>query len=115
MQCPVVGRPIGTKPGIKFNLGLFFLYSKVFSRLIFSVIFRVSNHELVDKRIKTEMLFKLSNLNSNLALTLGCLNPALNNSAHFFTKEKQIGSLVLISFFTWRENFDRLLDGGLKL
>ena len=27
------------------------------------------------------MLFKLSNLNSNFALTLGYLNPALNNSA----------------------------------
>ena len=27
------------------------------------------------------MLFKLSNLNSNLALTLGYLNRALNNSA----------------------------------
>ena len=27
------------------------------------------------------MLFKLSNLNSNLALTLGYLNPAWNNSA----------------------------------
>ena len=27
------------------------------------------------------MIFKLSNLNSNLALTLGDLNPALNNSA----------------------------------
>ena len=27
------------------------------------------------------MLFKLSNLNSNLALTLAYLNPALNNSA----------------------------------
>ena len=27
------------------------------------------------------MLFKVSNLNSNLALTLGYLNPALNNSA----------------------------------
>ena len=27
------------------------------------------------------MLFKLSNLNSNLALTLRYLNPALNNSA----------------------------------
>ena len=26
------------------------------------------------------MLFKLSNLNSNLALTLGYLNPAVNNS-----------------------------------
>ena len=27
------------------------------------------------------MLFQLSNLNYNLALTLGYLNPALNNSA----------------------------------
>ena len=27
------------------------------------------------------MLFKLSNLNTNFALTLGYLNPALNNSA----------------------------------
>ena len=27
------------------------------------------------------MLLKLSNLNSNLALTLGYLNPTLNNSA----------------------------------
>ena len=33
------------------------------------------------KRIQTEMLFKLSNLNSNLPLTLGYFNPALNNSA----------------------------------
>ena len=32
---------------------------------------------LSTKRIKTEMLFKLSNLNSNLALTLGYLNPSL--------------------------------------
>ena len=30
------------------------------------------------------MLFKLSNLNSNLALILGYLNPALNNSALLF-------------------------------
>ena len=30
------------------------------------------------------MLFKLSNLNSNLELTLGYLNPALNNSARLF-------------------------------
>ena len=34
------------------------------------------------------MLFKLSYLNSNLALTLGYLNPALNN-------------LVLICVFSW--------------
>jgi len=30
------------------------------------------------------MIFKLSYLNSNLALTLGYLNPALNNSAQGF-------------------------------
>ena len=47
----------------------------------FLFIFRASNYQLVDKIIKTEMLFKLSNLNPNLALTLGYLNPALNNSA----------------------------------
>ena len=29
-------------------------------------------------------MLKLSNLNSNLALTLGYLNPALNNSALMF-------------------------------
>ena len=31
------------------------------------------------------MLFKLSNLNSNVAPTLGYLNPALNNSAQGIT------------------------------
>ena len=46
-----------------------------------SDIFWASNRQLVDQKIKTEMLFKLSNLNSNLAQTLGYLNPALNNTA----------------------------------
>ena len=39
------------------------------------------------------MLFKLSNLNSNLSLTLGYLNPALNNSAQI------ISDSLLLSFF----------------
>ena len=39
---------------------------------------------LQTKRIKTEMVSKLSNLNSHLALTLGYLSPALNNSALLF-------------------------------
>ena len=34
------------------------------------------------------MLFKLSNLNSNLALTLGYLNPALNNTALQLYKQR---------------------------
>ena len=58
---------------------LFLVFKSIFSD-IFSVIFRASNHQLAEKRIKTAMLFKLLNLNSNLALTLSYLNPALNNS-----------------------------------
>jgi len=46
------------------------------------------------KRIETELLFKLLTLNSNLALTLGYLNPALNNSAQMF-----IGSGIYNLFF----------------
>ena len=67
--------------GVKLNLGFFTLCSKAFSQIILSVIFRASNHQLVDKKELKLKWFKLSNLNSNLALTLGYLNPALNNSA----------------------------------
>ena len=39
------------------------------------------------------MLFKLSNLNSNLALTLGYLNPTLNNSAQIcFVLHTELGN-----------------------
>ena len=53
------------------NLGFFFMCSTAFSLIFFCAILRASNHQLVDKKNKTEMLFKLSNLNSNHALTLG--------------------------------------------
>ena len=36
---------------------------------------------LLTKRTKPNLLYKLSYLNSNFALTLGYLNPALNNPA----------------------------------
>ena len=48
----------------------------------FSLIFiehRIIN--LLTKRTKLNLLYKLSYLNSNFALTLGYLNPALNNPA----------------------------------
>ena len=60
------------------NLGFFFMCSTAFSLIFFCSILRASNHQLVDKKNKTEMLFKLS----NHTLTLGYLNPALNNLAH---------------------------------
>ena len=72
------------------NPGFFFLCSTVFSLIIFCAI--SSNHQLVDKKNKTEMLFKLSNLNSNHTLTLGYLNPALNNLAQEFLDLPQAGN-----------------------
>ena len=60
------------------NLGFFFMCSTAFSLIFFCAILRASNHQLVDKKNKTQMLFKLS----NHTLTLGYLNPTLNNSAH---------------------------------
>ena len=52
------------------------------------------------KKIKTEILFKLSNLNSNLALTLGYLNPALNNLVQKGKKKPTATSL----FNPWESN-----------
>ena len=44
------GRLALKEPGVKFNPGFFFSCSKAFSRIIFSAIFRASNHQLVDKK-----------------------------------------------------------------
>ena len=41
---------LALNPGVKFNRCLFFLRLKVFSRIIFSAVFRASNHQLVDKK-----------------------------------------------------------------
>ena len=45
------------------------------------------------------MLFKLSNLNSNLALALGYLNPPLNNSAQLYQLRLRAFTLYQIDFF----------------
>ena len=78
---PVVRRLISANPGLNFNLGFFFFCSKAFSRIIFTILFRASNHQIVGKNSKTEFAFKFSYLNSNFTLTLGYLNPALKNPA----------------------------------
>ena len=64
---PVVRRPISAYPGLNFNPGLFFVSSKAFSWTIFSIIFRVANHQMI-KRTNLNLLFKLSHLNSNFEL-----------------------------------------------
>ena len=53
----VVWRPISANPGLNFNPGLFIFSSKAFSRTIFYIIFRVANHQIVDKKNETEFAF----------------------------------------------------------
>ena len=76
---PVFRMPVNANLRLNFNPGFFFLLSKALSRIIFFVVFRVSNHQIVGKEIKLNLLFKLSYLNSNLVLTLGYLNLASKN------------------------------------
>ena len=78
---PVARRLISANQGLDFNLGFFFSLSNTFSCIIFSILFRVSNHQIANKRIQLNLLFRRSYLNSNFALTMGYLNPALNNLA----------------------------------
>ena len=49
LQGPVVRRPL-TWRGLKFTSGFLFFWSKAFSRIIFSTLFRASNYQIVDKK-----------------------------------------------------------------
>ena len=49
VQGPVVGTPVSANPGLNFNPGFFIFLSKALSRIIFSFLFRVSNHQIVGK------------------------------------------------------------------
>ena len=54
---PLVQRPISANLWLNFILGFFVCCSKAFSWIIFSFIFRASNHKIVDKKISTEFAF----------------------------------------------------------
>ena len=77
---PVVRRSISASPGF-----LFLVFKSIFWDN-FLLYLELSIINLKTERVKTEMLFNLSNLNSNLALTLGYLNSALNNSAQNYSE-----------------------------
>ena len=62
-----------------FNLGFSLLRLKVFPWIIFSLLFKASDHRIVDKTNLTEFAFQVSYLNTYLTVTLGYLNPDWNN------------------------------------
>ena len=46
---PVVRTPVKFNPGLNFNVGFFIFLSKALSWIIFSILIRVSNHQIVGK------------------------------------------------------------------
>ena len=50
-------RAISANPRLNFNPGFYFFCSKAFSRMIFSILFRVSNSHIVNKKIKLNFAF----------------------------------------------------------
>ena len=83
---PVIWKPISAEPRLNFNSAFFFFWSKAFFRIILSIPLRASNHQIITKFIKLNLIFKLSHLYSNFLLTLGYLNPALNIPAQITLK-----------------------------
>ena len=73
--------PVSANLGLNFTPGFVLFLSKALSWIIFSILFRVSNHQIEGRENLTEFAFKLTYLSSNFALTKGYLNPASNNLA----------------------------------
>ena len=79
LQGSVVQRLISTNPGLNCNPAFFISLFKSILGKIFTILFRTSNDQIASKNIWTEFLSKFSDLKSNFTLTLGYLNPPLNN------------------------------------
>ena len=76
-RVPLFERLLAASPQLNFNPGFFFFSSKALSRKVFSILFRVSYHQIVGKEMK---------------LNLDDLNPASNNPALALTPF--VGSLI---------------------
>ena len=93
VQGPVVRKPISVNPRLNFNPSFFFFLSKALPRKIFSILFRVSYHQILGIEIKLNLLSKFWCPNSNFALNLDYLHPrASNNPALALTS--YLGSLL---------------------
>ena len=68
-------------PGLNLTRVSFFLFKSIFGDNFLPYFEEHPTINLMTERIKVNLLFKPSNLNSNFALTLGYFNPALNNPA----------------------------------
>ena len=90
---------LALNPGLNLTRVSFSFVQKHFLGQFFLIFIAHRIINLLTKRIKLNLLYKLSYLNSNFALTLGYLNPALNNPAQMSLKR-------------WRERARCFLEWG---
>ena len=80
---PIVRRPIGAHPGLNFHPGFFFFSSKAFFFRYYSLL--SLDHPIIKlqtKRIKPNLLFTLSFLNSKFCTNPGLSWPSLEHPVH---------------------------------
>ena len=75
---------LALNPGLNLTRVSFSFVQKHFLGQFYVIFIEHRIINLLTKRIKLNLLYKLSYLNSNFALTLGYLNPALNNPAQIY-------------------------------
>ena len=77
----IVRRPISSNRGYNSNPAFVFFCSKVFSWIIFPIIFRVSYHQIADKKNQSELAFYAFIFEFTFRNSLGFSSLGLNNPA----------------------------------
>ena len=80
-QDPVVWSPISPNLWLHFNPGFFIPSFKSLLGIIFYIAFRASSHLILDRKNSIEFFIKAFRSEISFKLTMGYLNPALNNLA----------------------------------
>ena len=89
---------LALNPGLNLTRVSFSFVQKHFLGQFYVIFIEHRIINLLTKRIKLNLLYKLSYLNSNFALTLGYLNPALDNPAQHSTSPEWARYHVKIRF-----------------
>ena len=100
-----------TSPGLNFNVDIFFCWLKALSGKFSVFLLEYLTIKLQSERIRLNLLFKLLYLNSNFALTLAYLNPALNNLALMCNKSWTFGYWTYVTFLNFSVYFGSFLIG----
>ena len=107
---------LSLNPGLNFTRVSFSFVQKHFLAQFSLIFIEYRTMNLLTKRIKLYvcmyLLYKLSYLNSNFALTLGYLNPALNNPAQISVVTRHKYDVISRGNQWWRRKMSAVFSGN---